>query len=184
MNRTTATRFRVQGWHRDIDFLQAAVVKEHYLFRTKPLPENFRKRAEELKSSIARLSDEQLFAELQRLMTTLGDGHCYVAPSPSFMQKSPLQELPLRLHGFSDGLFVIDANPNYERWIGHRIMRLGPVSAEDALWRVAEYIPKDNIQAARWRAPLFLGYRGPLEALGCVGSKAQEIAWNTALRTR
>ena len=53
----TSTDERVKGWRGDIDFLQAAVVREHYLFKTQPLPENFLKYARELKNSIARLSD-------------------------------------------------------------------------------------------------------------------------------
>jgi hypothetical protein len=135
---TTPTIDRVEGWRGDIDFLQAAVAREHYLFRTRPLPENFLKYAKELKSSIAQLSDEQVLAELQRLMTMLGDGHCNVGPSQKFMMRSSLHELPFHLHGFPDGLFVIAAEPGNERWIGRRITRLGSVPAADALRRIAE----------------------------------------------
>jgi hypothetical protein len=167
---------RVSGWRGDIDFLQVAISREHYTFKTNPLPELFQQRASELKASVPQFSDERIFAELERLMATLGDGHSMVYPTLAFVGKSPLQELPLRFHGFSDGMFVIDAAPGLEKWIGRRVVRLGLVPAQDALRRVAEYIPKDNIQSVRWKGPVFLGFRGPLEAVGCVAPKAGEIS--------
>ena len=105
---------RIQGWRSDIKFLQAAVTNERYVYKHQPLPDAFKNWIAELQKSIERLSDEQVFAEWQRAMTTLGDGHCYVAPSQALMQKMPLHQLPVRLFWFSDGLFVIDADPGYK----------------------------------------------------------------------
>src|SRR5262245_61108777 len=73
---------RVQGWSSDIDFLLKAIQRKHYVYRAKPLPEATPKVADELKSALGTMSDERVVAELLRLMATLGDGHCYVAPSP------------------------------------------------------------------------------------------------------
>ncbi len=171
-------RERAQGWRGDIDFLQAAVAREHYLFRTNPPPGEFSKLAGELKGAVAEWNDLRVLVELQRLMATLGDGHCYVTPSPKFLQRlnGPPEELPLRLHGFPDGLYVIDANPGLEDWIGWRITRIGFISSEDALRRVADYIAKDNPYGGRWQSPMFLGYPGYLEAIGCIGAGSREIA--------
>ncbi len=168
---------RLQGWRGDLDFLQAAVGREHYLFRTNPVPESFRKIAGELKGTASTASDLRMLAGLQRLMTTLGDGHCYATPSPKFIQrlKAPPDELPLRLHAFSDGLFVIDTHPGFESWVGRRITRVGSVQADEALRRVAGYVPRDNLFRARWRSPGFLGYPGYLEAIGCVGPDSRQI---------
>jgi len=172
------TNDRLQGWSGDIDFLQTAVVREHYRFKTEPLPEAFRRCAEELKGAVSRSSDLRMLAGLERLMTTLGDGHSYATPSPEFLQrlKAPPAESPLRLHGFSDGLFVIDANPGFESWIGRPITRIGSASADEALRRIADYVPKDNLYSARWRVPAFLGYPGYLEAIDCIKPNAREIA--------
>jgi len=157
---------RVQGWRSDIDFLLEAIQREHYVYRSKPLPEASRSRAKELKSAVSRISDEQVFAELLRLMTSLGDGHCYVAPSQPFMQKMPLKQLPLRMYWFTDGLFVIDTDPGNEHWIGRRITRLGSISTDDAMRRVVDYVPADNRHTSRVFGPIFLGFRSILEALG------------------
>lgn len=168
---------RVQGWRGDIEFLQGAVAREHFLYKTKPLPESFQQRATELKGSVASMSDKRILVEFQRLMATLGDGHCYVSPSPKFIQRltSPPEELPVRLHCFSDGLFVIDGIPGHESWIGRRLTQLGSISADDALRQVVDYIPKDNLHGARWRGPMFLGYRSFLEAIGSIGTEPGAI---------
>ncbi len=166
---------RIAGWRGDIDWLRSKISQQHYSFRTNPLPESFNQLASQLKRAIPGMSDERVFTELQRLMATLGDGHSMVYPTPAFLNRSPLQELPLRFHLFSDGMYVIDSNPGCERWIGRRVLSLGSVSVQDALRRVADYIPKDNSQSVRWKGPVFLGYRGPLEALGCVAANAREI---------
>ncbi len=163
---TTEVTNRVQGWSTDIDFLLTSIKREHYVYRAKPLPEATGKIAEELKRTIGTMSDERVVAEMLRLMVTLGDGHCYVAPSPAFMAKMPLTQLPLRLYQFSDGLFVIDADHGNERWIGRKITRLGKVATEDALRRVVEYVPADNRHASAIMGPIFCGYRGFLEMFG------------------
>jgi hypothetical protein len=176
-NDLTQTENRLKGWRSDIDFLQTAVVREHYLFRTESLPKDFVKLAEELKGRVAELSDLRMLVEFQHLMATLGDGHCYATPTPKFIQrlKGPPQELPLRLHGFSNGLFVIDANPGFEAWIGRQITRIGSLSADQAWQRVTDYIPKDNRHGGRWLGPVFLGYHGYLEAIGCIGKEVGEV---------
>src|SRR5262245_16297252 len=50
---------RVQGWRSDVDFLLGAIQREHYVYRAKPLPETTRRIANELKNSIASMSDER-----------------------------------------------------------------------------------------------------------------------------
>jgi len=171
------TESRLEGWRSDIDFLRSAVVREHYVFKTEPLPKSFQKLAEELKGSVSEFNDLRMLVEVQHLMATLGDGHCSATPSLKFIQrlKAPPQELPLRLHGFSNGLFVIDANPGFEKWISRRITRIGLLSADQASQRVADYIPKDNVHGGRWLGPVFLGYHGYLEAIGCIGKEMGEI---------
>ena len=166
---------RVQGWRSDTDFLLDAIKREHYVFRGKPLPVACQRIADELKSSVGTMSDERAAAELLRLMATLGDGHCYIAPSDASRAKMPFKQLPLRLYRFSDGLFVIDADVRHEHWIGRQITRLGPVSTEDALRRVVDYVPSDNPHTGKVFGPIFCGYRGVLEALG-LRAGADDIA--------
>jgi RNA polymerase sigma factor (sigma-70 family) len=165
---------RVRGWSNDIDFLLESIKRHHYLYRTQPLPSATRNVANELKETISTISDERVVAELLRLMATLGDGHSYVAPSPAFLTRMPARQVPLRLYQFADGLFVIDAERGYERWIGRKITHLGILPTERALQRVAEYVPSDNRFTSRILGPIFCGHRGILEMLG-LSATADEV---------
>src|SRR5690242_8604661 len=71
---------RVTGWAEDIDFLLAQIGKQHYIYKSKPLLERLVNGAGVLKTRIPRYSDERMLAELQRLISLVGDGHSYVLP--------------------------------------------------------------------------------------------------------
>jgi hypothetical protein len=155
---------RVQGWSKDIDFLLDQAGKQHYIYKSKPLPKKLLEGAAALKKSIPDFSDERMLAELQRLISTLGDGHSYVLPFGAERVHSTW--LPVRFYLFSDGLFIIDAQPGYEQWIGARAVRIGGIRATDAMSRVGAMISEDNSMGTAWIGPILLGFRGVLEAVG------------------
>jgi hypothetical protein len=139
--------------------------RQHYVYKSRPLPAAIERHATELKQAVQRFSDERMLLELQRLMSFLGDGHSYLFPAGAKRVRST--RLPLSFYLFSDGLYVIDAQRGYDRWIGSRVIRLGGVSAEDAMTRISEYISVDNPIGVKWIGPFLLRFRGALEAIGC-----------------
>jgi len=155
---------RVKGWAEDIDFLLAEIGKQHYIYKAKPMPQLLVNDAGALKTQIARFSDERMLAELQRLISLVGDGHSYVLPWGAGRVHSTC--LPVRLYLFSDGLFIIDAQPGYEQWIGSRVARVGKVDAAEAMSRIGAMISRDNSMSMKWIGPILLSFRGDLEAIG------------------
>ncbi len=154
---------RVRGWSTDIDFLLDQAGKQHYVYKSKPLPEKMVERAAFLKKNISNFSDERMLAELQRLISNLGDGHSYVLPFGA--ERVHTTWLPVRFYLFSDGLFIIDAQPGYEQWIGARVVLLGGISATEAMSRVGAMISEDNSMGTVWIGPILLRFRGVLEAV-------------------
>ncbi|HKW36130.1 MAG TPA: hypothetical protein VJN92_24215 [Candidatus Acidoferrum sp.] len=154
---------RVQGWSADIDFLLDQASKQHYVYKSKPLPERMVEGAASLKKNIPNFSDERMLAELQRLISTLGDGHSYVLPFGA--EHVHATWLPVRFYLLSDGLFIIDAQPGYENWIGAKVVRLGGISATEAMSRVGVMISQDNSMGTVWIGPILLRFRGVLEAV-------------------
>jgi hypothetical protein len=155
---------RVKGWESDTDHLVAEVRRQHYIYRSRPVPEAFGKRVREVKHAVPRYSDERMLLELTGLLALLGDGHSYVLPVS--VRGEPTRCLPVQTYWFSDGLFVIDAEHGYERWRGRQITRFGRVSAADAMKRVADYTSRDNDMGVSWIGPFLLRFRGMLEVLG------------------
>ncbi|MGH9837353.1 MAG: hypothetical protein ACREEM_01040 [Blastocatellia bacterium] len=171
---TSAPQERVAGWQSDIDFLLSEMRRQHYVYRSQPLPEKLERGAAELKQAVPRFGDERMLAELQRLMTFLGDGHCYLLPVGARRVNSTW--LPLRFYLFSDGLYVIDAEASYSRWIGSRVIKLGNVPAADAMTRITDFAARDNPMGVKWVGPFLLRFRGFLEAIGSeVGARSVRL---------
>jgi hypothetical protein len=154
---------REKGWRSDIDFLLQAMRQQHYIYKSRPLPEELQEQAVKLKAEVPRLSDERMLAELQRLMVYLGDGHCYVLPWGAARVQA--KGLPLRFYLFSDGLFIIDAEKGHEQWIGWRVIRFADASAEDVMAKMSALISRDNPMGIKWIGPFLLRFRGVLEAV-------------------
>jgi hypothetical protein len=159
---------RVKGWSEDIDFLLGQAGKQHYVYKSKQLPATLIEGAASLKKSIPDFSDERMLAELERLISALGDGHSYVLPFGAEHIRSTW--LPVRLYLFSDGLFIIDAQPGYEQWIASKIVSIGGIDAGTAMSRVGGMISEDNSMGTKWIGPILLGFRGVLEAIGAPSS--------------
>jgi hypothetical protein len=153
---------RVEGWISDLDFWLEAVGREHLVWRGKELPEELLARADWLHEEIPRLSDQRVLAELERLAALLGDGHTVVRQHATRFETTAL---PLRFYIFSDGLFVIDAHPGFEGWIGSEVLAIGATPAAELLERLSAYISRDNEHGTRWSGPRFLRLTGMLEAV-------------------
>lgn len=123
-----ASDARVDGWTSDLDHWLAALEREHYVFRESGLPEALAARADRLRERIPEVSDQRILVELQGCASLAGDGHTYVLP---FAPRVETTGLPLQLYCFSDGVFVIGAEPGHERWIGSEVVAIGATPAKE-----------------------------------------------------
>src|SRR5687768_1360623 len=154
---------RVNGWRHDIAFWLEQVRKQHYIYKSKPLPASLVRAAADLSRNVPKFSDERVLFEMQRLAAHIGDGHTYVLPLGA--KRVIGSVIPLRFYLFSDGLFVIDASPGHERWIGSRLISIGNTSSAVILERMKPAISADNRFAYRWIGPPFLNLRGVIESI-------------------
>jgi hypothetical protein len=154
---------RVTGWRSDLDAWLAALKKEHWVWKKAPLPAALRDGASRFKRDVGGWSDERALAELMRLAALAGDGHTYVLPFGAARVTSHV--VPLRFYQFADGLFVIDAEPAVERFIGARVVSLAGVDAEELMRRIRPYVARDNDEGIVWAGPFLLRFVGYLEAV-------------------
>ena len=152
---------RVTGWRSDLAWWMDQLRKQHYVYRAKPLPADLLKGAEDLSRHIPDYSDDRVLYEFEHLASYVGDGHTYVLPLGA--QRAPGNMLPLRFYLFSDGMFVIDANPGYEKWIGSKLVSIGPVTTAKILDGMKATISADNPFGYKWIGPPFLSLKGFLE---------------------
>jgi hypothetical protein len=142
---------RLSGWRSDIAWWLTQVRTQHYVYGSKPLPSTLVNAARELSRNVPRHSDDRMLFEMQRLAALVGDGHTYTVPFAA--RRFPGRVLPVRFYLFSDGLFIVDAQPGWERWIGSRLERIGTVSATQLLSRLKPAISADNPHMWRWIGP-------------------------------
>ncbi|WP_420127414.1 tetratricopeptide repeat protein [Longimicrobium sp.] len=116
---------RDQGWAYDVEFLYNEMKRVNPDYRDRPLPEEVTRRYEALKRDIPRLSDEEIFIGMERMLAPLRQGHVSIWNPPGN------RYLPARLYAFPEGLFIIES-PD-PQLVGARIVAFGDTPAEEAM---------------------------------------------------
>ena len=159
---TSSDSARTAGWRSDIAYYLEQMRRQHYVYRSRPLPPAMLTAAQQLSANVPRYSDERMLAEFEYLASFAGDGHTYMLPFGS--RRVDTHMLPLRLYQFSDGLYVIDAlNDSVKKWIGSRVLRIGSASAEDVIDAMRPTLSADNRFGYLWVGPALLSFAGYLE---------------------
>src|SRR4051812_36036252 len=154
--------------------------RQHYVYRTHPLPPAMVTAADQLSANVPRYSDERMLAELEHLASFAGDGHSYMLPFGA--RRVNAHMLPLRMYQFSDGLYVVDSFDDAgKEWIASRVMRIGNRSAEDVIEAMRPELSVDNRFGYLWVGPPLLSFAGYLEKFAGV---APGEAVPLTLRTR
>ncbi|HEY2727414.1 MAG TPA: hypothetical protein VGI61_09600 [Parafilimonas sp.] len=161
----TANEQRISGWSSDIDTMLALIQREHYVYRSKPLPPELLTQASDLKTKISEFSDERMLLELQRLMFYMHDGHSYILP---VARNVASMYMPLQFYIFNDGTFVIDADDPYKDLIGAKVISINGVKTEKLVDDMNTYIHHDNKFTVIWFAPSILRFRGTYEPYGLI----------------
>jgi hypothetical protein len=118
---------------------------------------------------------------MTRLVAMLGEGHSRISPPglpdpmSDVVELTPIKDArlafhraPLRLHAFSDGLYVVAATAEYRALIGARVERIGNLAANDALEAVKPLINRDNDMGARLIGPDLVAVPEVLQAVGAI----------------
>ncbi|HEX8209850.1 MAG TPA: hypothetical protein VF584_06650 [Longimicrobium sp.] len=125
---------RDEGWVRDIEHLYTEVKRVNPDYRQRPFPAEFERRYAELKRSVPRLSDEEIFIGMGRMLAILHQGHTTLFAGDD--ARTPTRLLPVRLYAFPEGIHIVDADDGFKHHIGSRVVSIGSLSAEEALRRV------------------------------------------------
>jgi tetratricopeptide (TPR) repeat protein len=151
---------RDQGWAYDLDFLVQELHRVNPDFRGKPLPAEVTRRYEALKRDIPRLSDEEIFVGMERMLAPLHQGHVTLWAPPGN------RYLPARLYAFPEGVFLIESS--VPELVGARIVAFGDTPADEAMRLLAETASVDGDMEHLW-AVARLAETAYLKGLGFTG---------------
>ncbi|MGH1387806.1 tetratricopeptide repeat protein [Kordia sp.] len=157
---------REEAWIKDVSYLEKRITELHYspyhLVSKIELAKAFQK----LKTNIATLSDKQIVVALLKVVGSLGNGHNLIIPtSPT---KGALKKLPVQFYQFNDGLFIVDAEEDFEQWIGYKVDLIGNTPAAEVIQKTNAVNARDNDMQTLWLGPYYAGLPDVLEGIGII----------------
>ncbi|MFT5298917.1 MAG: hypothetical protein ACI9YH_004969 [Colwellia sp.] len=157
---------RVQSWQFDLDFLVAEIKRLHVNMYHSVSKEIFEQMVANISDRIPSLSDKEIVFELMKLVSSMGNGHNFIIPA--YAKKGSFNQLPLQLYQFSDGLFIVGADKEYQQFIGNKVVAIGNTKAATALSKTKMVNARDNEMQQLWLGPHYLGLPEVLKGLNIV----------------
>ncbi|MBL8133439.1 MAG: hypothetical protein JNL42_16380 [Anaerolineae bacterium] len=159
------------AWREDLQSLMALIDRQHPdPYRYTPQVE-FAALADDLDAGIPQFSDAQIVVRMMEIVSLLHDGHSHLFPPIQTGMEFTLY--PLVFYPFSDGVYLIDAAPEYGERIGARLVQIGGTPVEDVLAQVARLVPRDNDSGGRVLLPANLATAEVLLGLGVIDDADQ-----------
>ncbi len=159
----TAGWSRNEGWVRDITYLHDEMKRVNPEYHDEPFPAEFTRRYEALKADVPRLSDEEIYVGLGRMIAPLRQGHIgFFAPSRD-------RYLPFRPYAFPDGVYIIEADSAYRGLVGSKVVRVGELGSDEVVRRLAEARSVDGDMGHVWQVSDMTS-AWYLKGIGAIGS--------------
>jgi hypothetical protein len=162
-----------EQWAWDLDFLVRRMEQMHWRLYDHISKEELGSALERLKIDGPKLNSDRVRARLMQVLARVGDGHTLLA---GFAEgESTVPRLPLQLYSFTDGLFVVGAAEAAKELSGGKVLRIGSLSAADALQKARGYCSVDNEMGYLDGAPGRLLNPGVLQEIGATDGSAVEF---------
>ena len=150
-------------WREDLAVLREQMPESHgNLFHTMTR-QQFDGAVDALEAAVPDLTASQVKAGIMRVVAMVNDGHTRVR-----QETLGNHILPVRLHFFADGLYVVSADKAYAGIVGGKLKKIGLMSAEDvyAAVRPLVSVDADNEGRRRFLAVNLLVTPEVLEGIG------------------
>lgn len=163
----------VADWREDLRVLAGELPRRHPLTFEGLTPTGldratFEAAVRNLDARIPSMARHEVIVGLERIVALLGDGHTSI--NPRFDPAIGFHYLPLELHAFSDGIWIVAAAEPHADLAGTRLVRIGALPAAEALARVGEAVSHENESFLREFGPWYLAVPEVLHALGITES--------------
>ncbi len=157
-----------EEWKKDLRFLAEKMNAIYPNLSTKVSQEVFTKTVDDIEARIPSLSDSDIIAELFRLSALPNDAHTIPAV---FIPCFNIHDIPIKVHRFEDGWYIIDAASDYHNLVGKKIVKIGALPIEDVAQKFKPLISAENEYAYFERftyvafIPEFLKYLGIIDSV-------------------
>lgn len=159
-------------WQDDLEYL----VKRIEIMHPNPYAQfpraEFIRLKDALSARIPSLGEADIVIAISELLANLRDGHTRYGieySDPSWLNRT-FHLLPFVFYPFPDGIHLLAALPDFNKWAGARVTRIGSLSAEEAAARLGRLYSHDNIHARRKSLYYTLGLAEMLKYVGAAAS--------------
>jgi hypothetical protein len=171
----------VAKWRKDLAFAKEKMPEVHIrIDHTTPRVE-LEAAIDDLARRIPALAHHEAVVELARIVVMIGDGHTRltipVDPGSGFsgghrktqsstLPGTPFRHYPVRFYLYADGLAVEQISPEHADLLGARVVRIGGMTAEEAMEVMEPTVQRDNSMQIRQILPYHLVIPELLHARG------------------
>ena len=160
----------VSAWRRDLRTISERLPATHpnAFYRMKRA--SWDSAVASIDSRLPAMTRNQAMVAFSQLVAMVNDGH--TAINPFFDRAMGMHYYPVKFELFDDGLFIESADPRYASIVGGKVIRVGKVSADQAVAAVASTFGHENEWWIRAWAPMRLSLSEMLDGLGLVEDPA------------
>jgi hypothetical protein len=128
------------AWRDDLRVMMERMQNMHPNLFWRTPEADFKQAAAALDADIPYRTDEQIKVGLMQIVA-LVDGHTQIG---IFQPAFNFHMYGLRLYMFTDGLYVVDAQPQYKEAIGKKLVAVGNINVDDVFKQVSMVAQHDN----------------------------------------
>lgn len=154
-------------WQADLTFLAERMARQHPNVYRRTKQADLEAAVTRLNREIPSLTEDEIIVGFMRIVAMVHDGHTGLYPRAFF--RSGI--FPVRFYQFTDGLFIQKAAPEYIGLAGAKVLRIGSLSAAEALRLTDALAFADNEMGVKELSPVFLSIPEILAGLKINGDK-------------
>jgi len=164
---TAPPKLTTSQWQADVRFLGEELPKRHRNAFHRVKKEEFDATVKAVYDAVPSMTEHEIIVGLMKIVARVRDGHTSVIARPYFRSGV----YPIGFYLFSDGLYVRKAAPNYSDMLGGKVVRIGILTADDALAKLGQISFADNEMGVESLAPRLMSVPEVLAGLRIVDDK-------------
>jgi len=156
----------VKEWNEDLDYLIKRLEIMHPNLYGNVTKKAFYGYAEKLRNKISSSTTNEMIIGIHELMAHIKNLHTFCTPvssSPGLAEiRKNYKYYPVGFYPFEDGLYIRSISKKYEGACGKKVIKIGSLTAEEAMHRLSRFVAADNEMTVLEYLPRFFMNDGPL----------------------
>ncbi|NQZ09688.1 MAG: hypothetical protein HRT35_21265 [Algicola sp.] len=159
---STLNTLTTAQWQADLQQLKQQLYAIHPNIDDMITRDKFDQQFNKISQHLHSWTSDRIKIEMMHLVAMLNDGHTIIPPQPAI----DFHILPIVLHKFEDGFYIIDAARHYSHLINKKLVKIGNTPVKQVFEQIKQHIGTEHISGKYDRASLYLGMTELLFELG------------------